>query len=264
MPLSLIKMTLVPYFERHFLLYGSEQTRNKIPVLACDFPSPLPPLFLPNPVSIFSAFTRVLYHVLLLDLVASRFSKMDFKDYLVPRTDTTCTGDKLWYVCTAGDYKGCCSSNPCTSGVCPDDDTTTSSTTKTTTTFQSSSTPSNDSTSTSSEEGTTTATAEATSSLSSMGSSSPSTIASATSTSTSTAAPESSSSSNHSAIIGGVIGGTVAFLIIAVILFFFWKRRQRMKNTEPLIIDHGQLPSSWHMGRTGKYGNGEHSPFLKG
>ncbi|KAJ5910114.1 hypothetical protein N7504_004757 [Penicillium tannophilum] len=188
---------------------------------------------------------------------------MDLKDYLVPRTDTTCTGDKLWYVCTAGDYKGCCSSNPCTSGVCPDDDTTTSSTTKTTTTSKSSSTPSNNSTSTSSTEGTTTATAEATSSLSSMGSSSPSTIASATSTSTSTAAPESSSSSNQPAIIGGVIGGIVAFLIIAVILFCFWKRRQRMKNTEPLIVDHGQLPSSWHIGRTGKYGNGSTYPHFE-
>ncbi|KAJ5538078.1 hypothetical protein N7494_007557 [Penicillium frequentans] len=188
---------------------------------------------------------------------------MDLKDYLVPRTDATCTGDKLWYVCTAGDYKGCCSSNPCTSGVCPDDNTTTSSTTKTTTTSKFSSTSSDDSTSTSSTEGVTTATAEATSSSSAMGSSSSSTIASATSTSTSTAAPVIFSSSNHSAIIGGAIGGIIAFLIIAVILFFFWKRRQRLKNTEPLIIDHGQLPSSWHMGRTGKYDNGSTYPHFE-
>ncbi|KAJ5798071.1 uncharacterized protein N7503_007367 [Penicillium pulvis] len=189
---------------------------------------------------------------------------MDLKENLVPRTDTTCTGNKLWYVCTAGDYKGCCSSNPCTSGICPDDDTTTSSITKTTTTSKSSSTSSNDSTSTSSTEGATTATAEATSSASTMGSSSPGTIASTTSTSTSTAAPVTSSSSSHSAIIGGAIGGIVAFLFIAVILFFCWKRRQRMKNTEPLIIDHGQLPSSWRMGRARKYGNGKHKdPLLK-
>ncbi|KAJ5999064.1 hypothetical protein N7451_006874 [Penicillium sp. IBT 35674x] len=188
---------------------------------------------------------------------------MNLKDYLVPRTDTTCTGDKLWYVCTAGDYKGCCSSNPCTSGVCPDDDTTTSSTTKTTTTVRSSSTSSNDSTSTSSTENTTTATAEATSSSSAMVSNSPSTIASATSTNTSAAAPVSSSSSNHPAIIGGAIGGIAVFLIIGVALFFLWKRRQRMKNTEPLIIDHGQLPSSWHMGRIGKYGNGSTYPHFE-
>ncbi|KAJ6114990.1 hypothetical protein N7486_000768 [Penicillium sp. IBT 16267x] len=179
---------------------------------------------------------------------------MDLMDHLVSRTDTTCTGNKLWYVCSVGDYKGCCSSNPCTSGVCPDDDTTTSSTTKTTTTSKSSSTSSDSSTSTSSStETVATATAETTSFSSATGSTSPSTIASATSTSTSTAAPISSSSSNHSAIIGGVIGVIAVFQIIAVILFCFWKRRQRMKNTETRIIDPGQLPSPWHMGRTGNY-----------
>ncbi|KAJ5652364.1 hypothetical protein N7507_009790 [Penicillium longicatenatum] len=187
---------------------------------------------------------------------------MDMMDQLIPRADTTCTGDKLWYVCSAGDYKGCCSSNPCTSGVCPDDDTTTSST-DTTTSSTASSTSSHSSTSTSPTENTTTAIAKTTSSsTSTTGSTSPSTIVAATSTSTSTTAPASSSSSNHSAIIGGVIGGFAALLIIAMIFFCFWKRRNRMKNTEPRIIDQSQWPNPkktpWRMERTGDYnGNGK-------
>ncbi|KAJ5248009.1 hypothetical protein N7524_011969 [Penicillium chrysogenum] len=40
---------------------------------------------------------------------------------LVPRELNTCTGTKQWYVCTAGDFRGCCSSDPCTTGICPDD-----------------------------------------------------------------------------------------------------------------------------------------------
>ncbi|KAJ5639692.1 uncharacterized protein N7484_007554 [Penicillium longicatenatum] len=188
---------------------------------------------------------------------------MDLMDQLVPRADTTCTGDTLWYVCSAGDYKGCCSSNPCTLGVCPDDDTTISSTD--TTTFTASSTSSHSSTSTSPTENTTTAIAKTTSSsTSTTGSTSPSTIVAATSTSTSTTAPASSSSSNHSAIIGGAIGGLAGLLIIAIILFCFWKRRNRMKNTEPCIIDQSQWPNPrktpWQRERTGNYnGNSKHN-----
>ncbi|KAG0154293.1 hypothetical protein PDIDSM_1673 [Penicillium digitatum] len=40
----------------------------------------------------------------------------------VPRDLNTCSGTAQWYVCTAGNFRGCCSSNPCTSGICPDDD----------------------------------------------------------------------------------------------------------------------------------------------
>ncbi|KAJ5520387.1 hypothetical protein N7463_000840 [Penicillium fimorum] len=40
---------------------------------------------------------------------------------LVHRDLNTCTGTKQWYVCTAGNFHGCCSSDPCTTGICPDD-----------------------------------------------------------------------------------------------------------------------------------------------
>ncbi|KAJ5632883.1 hypothetical protein N7490_009222 [Penicillium lividum] len=171
---------------------------------------------------------------------------MDLMDHLFPRADTTCTGDKLWYVCTAGDYKGCCSSNPCTSGVCPDDDTTSS--TKTTTT-KSSSISSQSSTSTSSSSSTTSTTlaAQATSSSTSTigGTSSSSTsITSATSTSTSTSA-STPISNNHSAIIGGVVGGIVA-LLIAVLLLFLWRRRSRMKTAQRRTIDPGPFGQPAH------------------
>ncbi|KAJ5124433.1 uncharacterized protein N7515_008258 [Penicillium bovifimosum] len=41
---------------------------------------------------------------------------------LSPRALNDCPVGKQWYVCTAGDFHGCCSTDPCTSGVCPDFD----------------------------------------------------------------------------------------------------------------------------------------------
>ena len=40
---------------------------------------------------------------------------------VLARQSNTCTGKKQWYVCTKGNFQGCCSTDPCTSGVCPDD-----------------------------------------------------------------------------------------------------------------------------------------------
>ncbi|CAI7606607.1 unnamed protein product [Penicillium glandicola] len=60
---------------------------------------------------------------------------------LIPRDSTTCTTGKLWYVCTAGNFRGCCASDPCTTGICPaDDDDDDSSTTDSSTTSTKSST----------------------------------------------------------------------------------------------------------------------------
>ncbi|EPS26711.1 hypothetical protein PDE_01649 [Penicillium oxalicum 114-2] len=44
-------------------------------------------------------------------------------EVLSRRVSTSCTGSKLWYVCSAGGgFMGCCSSDPCTTGICPDED----------------------------------------------------------------------------------------------------------------------------------------------
>ncbi|KAJ5780698.1 hypothetical protein N7457_005858 [Penicillium paradoxum] len=46
----------------------------------------------------------------------------DMEPLIFPRALNTCTGGKLWYVCTAGQFRGCCSNDPCTTGICLDDD----------------------------------------------------------------------------------------------------------------------------------------------
>lgn len=40
---------------------------------------------------------------------------------VLARQSNTCTGKKQWYVCTKRNFQGCCTTDPCTSGVCPDD-----------------------------------------------------------------------------------------------------------------------------------------------
>jgi hypothetical protein len=34
----------------------------------------------------------------------------------------SCPSGKQYYVCAAGNFRGCCTLDPCTTGVCPDDD----------------------------------------------------------------------------------------------------------------------------------------------
>ncbi|KAJ5594423.1 uncharacterized protein N7459_000631 [Penicillium hispanicum] len=164
-------------------------------------------------------------------------------DSLVPRTDNTCTGNKQWYVCSAGDFRGCCSSDPCTSGVCPDDDGSTKSTTKTTSTTSSTSSESTSSSkslttiSTTTQATTTSGTVPVTSLTTSSDTtqitslSGASTIQSATSTSTATATTGKPSS--HAAIIGGIVGGVAGLVMIAVLLFCWWRRpRERSFNVK--------------------------------
>ncbi|EHA23478.1 hypothetical protein ASPNIDRAFT_37479 [Aspergillus niger ATCC 1015] len=40
---------------------------------------------------------------------------------LAVRQNGSCPADAQWYVCAAGGFKGCCSVDPCTTGVCPDE-----------------------------------------------------------------------------------------------------------------------------------------------
>ncbi|KAJ6117514.1 hypothetical protein N7512_007239 [Penicillium capsulatum] len=134
----------------------------------------------------------------------------------------SCTGNKQWYVCTAGNFRGCCSSDPCTTGICPDDDDSTFTETTSTSSAipsRSSSIPKTSTTitnsSTSTEE--TTSIDGATSTASS-------------SSATATPVPTPTKSSPNGAIIGGVVGGVVALIVLALLLFFCWRRKRREKN----------------------------------
>ncbi|OJI85726.1 hypothetical protein ASPTUDRAFT_55327 [Aspergillus tubingensis CBS 134.48] len=40
---------------------------------------------------------------------------------LAVRQNGSCPANTQWYVCAAGGFKGCCSVDPCTTGVCPDE-----------------------------------------------------------------------------------------------------------------------------------------------
>ncbi|BCR94013.1 uncharacterized protein AKAW2_11059S [Aspergillus luchuensis] len=40
---------------------------------------------------------------------------------LAVRQNGSCPANAQWYVCAAGGFKGCCSVDPCTTGVCPDE-----------------------------------------------------------------------------------------------------------------------------------------------
>ncbi|CAG8100454.1 unnamed protein product [Penicillium salamii] len=53
---------------------------------------------------------------------------MDSFEALFPRDASACTEGKQWYVCNVGNFRGCCSNDPCTTGICPDNEDDTSST----------------------------------------------------------------------------------------------------------------------------------------
>ncbi|KAJ5738401.1 hypothetical protein N7493_001556 [Penicillium malachiteum] len=169
--------------------------------------------------------------------------------FLAPRVDETCTGDKEWYSCSVGDYKGCCSSNPCTTGSCPDDDAATAST-ETKATKTSTKTTKTEATKTASDTTTTTSTSSSlstfhttTSSVSSTSTSvvqithlhESTTVTAATSTSTSTnKSTQTSNSSNHGAIIGGIIGSIAGLLVIILVIFCIRRRKRSSKDSYAL------------------------------
>ncbi|OQE09551.1 hypothetical protein PENVUL_c006G09260 [Penicillium vulpinum] len=179
---------------------------------------------------------------------------------LIPRESTACTGGKLWYVCTAGNFRGCCSSDPCTTGICPDDgedDASTTSTKSSTlslttvgvigllppdvtprTTTSSISTLSESSTS-STTALVPSATASSITSEISAGVTGSVLAASASATSTSSSTPG-GASSNLGAIIGGVVGGVAALVICAILLFCCRRKRKYGKR------ENGSTLVSWY------------------
>ncbi|KAJ5288595.1 hypothetical protein N7478_001625 [Penicillium angulare] len=172
-------------------------------------------------------------------------------DLLAPRAYQTCTGDKQWYTCSANDYEGCCSMDPCDNGVCTDDDDT--ATTKSTSTSKSSTTTSASTSptshSTSSEATTTTKTTSQVTDLAVENQSSA--ISAVSSTSTSTVASTTSSNATRGVIIGGVIAGVVVALLVIGILIF-WCRKRKRQQRQTLNLDEPLRTSDT---RYGPYGS---------
>ncbi|OQD69487.1 hypothetical protein PENPOL_c002G08998 [Penicillium polonicum] len=171
---------------------------------------------------------------------------------IIPRDSNTCTGTKQWYVCTAGNFRGCCSSDPCTTGICPgdsDDDTLSLTTagvigllpnvTPRTTTTSSTSTLSGSTTVLSTDPSTTASPPSSTAS-----------ITTETPAGLETPNTPSAPSSNLGAIIGGVVGGIAVLVICAVLLFCCCRRKREYGKREK-----GSTLVSWYPSRLKrKYG----------
>ncbi|KAJ5336840.1 uncharacterized protein N7506_004862 [Penicillium brevicompactum] len=189
---------------------------------------------------------------------------MDTFEALFPRDASACETGKLWYVCTIGSFRGCCSTDPCTSGVCPeneDDPTTTSATSSSDlelttagavnrlpnvtprTTTTSSVTTLTEAVTVSSDDPTSTMSASPTSRTSASSSSSKLSTATNTSTypvvaatdaaaspSTTPTGSSSTASSNRGAIIGGVVGGLAALALIALLVFCCLRQRKTQRH----------------------------------
>ncbi|GAQ04664.1 hypothetical protein ALT_1985 [Aspergillus lentulus] len=139
------------------------------------------------------------------------------------RQDNTCTGSKQWYVCSKGNFRGCCSVDPCNTGICPDQaDQTTLSTSTTSTTSKTAS----NTTATSPTAAITTA--PSTSSLGDIPGIIPTrTVTQAVAPATDTDAANASHGSDHGALIGGVVGGVLALILLAGLLFLVYLSRKK-------------------------------------
>ncbi|TQB74011.1 hypothetical protein MPDQ_005210 [Monascus purpureus] len=205
-------------------------------------------------------------------------------DHLLPRQANLCTNQKLWYVCTAGNFHGCCSTDPCTTGVCPDDDRDGESSTVTTPTVAATLPASSSSTSSTTISSSTSSTnATISSSLSSAASVKSSESSNmATSITTDTVKTASTSSSQINSVItvtasmdigpspssaassserdsgstGGLIGGAVgsilgALMVMGLIVLLCRRRRKQLRR--------GRIPhdnNSWK-----KIASAENSPI---
>ncbi|KAJ5425748.1 hypothetical protein N7465_000818 [Penicillium sp. CMV-2018d] len=170
----------------------------------------------------------------------------EFLESIIPRDSNTCTGTKQWYVCTAGNFRGCCSSDPCTTGICPDDsdDDTLSLTTAGVIGLLPNVTPRTTTTSsTSTLSGSTTVLSTDPSTTASPSSSTVS-ITSETPAGLETSNTPSAQSSNLGAIIGGVVGGIAVLVICAVLLFCCCRRKREYGKREK-----GSTLVSWYPSR---------------
>ncbi|KAJ5114869.1 hypothetical protein NUU61_000628 [Penicillium alfredii] len=162
-------------------------------------------------------------------------------DVLFPRQANSCSGSKQWYVCTAGSFRGCCSSDPCTRGVCPDDESVSSSSTTTSTPSSESSADTDSLTfwttvnsrtggaATITTESPTTSPTASTTDAKITSLVKPSTSAAAGTTTLTSSSAAGARSASHAGLIGGVVGG-IAALVLCTLLIFCWRRKKRAKR----------------------------------
>ncbi|KAF4241361.1 hypothetical protein CNMCM8980_000940 [Aspergillus fumigatiaffinis] len=139
------------------------------------------------------------------------------------RQANTCTGSKQWYVCSKGNFRGCCSVDPCNTGVCPDQETQTTLSTSTT-----SATSKDVSTTTATSPTTAITTAPSTSSQGDIPGIIPTrTVTQAVAPATDIDAAAASPGHDHGALIGGVVGGVLALILLAGLLFLVYRSRKK-------------------------------------
>ncbi|RHZ47731.1 hypothetical protein CDV55_100010, partial [Aspergillus turcosus] len=150
------------------------------------------------------------------------------------RQANSCTGNKQWYVCSKGNFRGCCSVDPCNTGVCPDQESQTSLSTSTTAT-----TSKIVSTTTASSPTAAITTAPSTSSQGDIPEIIPTrTVTQAVAPATDTAGA--SPGSNHGALIGGVVGGVLALILLSGLLFLVY--RSRKKHGKRFVLLRWRVP----------------------
>ncbi|KAL2865749.1 uncharacterized protein BJX67DRAFT_154467 [Aspergillus lucknowensis] len=147
----------------------------------------------------------------------------------------TCPPNTQWYVCSRGSFQGCCSADPCTSGVCLNSNMSFSTTRRETDTNTATTTTRAATTSMA----TTTADTEGALTTSSVASTSSSATPTSTTLSETTSpqppsATDSSTRSHHSRprVIGGIAGGVAATLVILglIVYLVYCTRKKRGKR----------------------------------
>jgi predicted lipid-binding transport protein (Tim44 family) len=138
--------------------------------------------------------------------------------HLPRQASGSCSPGKVFYLCDKGPYTGCCSTNPCDTGVCGDETISKTTTAKTSKTASKSSP----------------ATRSASSLTSTASSRSTATQHSATSTPTSavtspTPYPDQNTSPPVGAIVGGVLGGLALLALVAALLWWCLQRKSKLR-----------------------------------
>lgn len=137
------------------------------------------------------------------------------------RQANTCTGGTQFYRCSKGPFLGCCSVDPCDTGVCPDDNNSSTSTTTGAATTKSAASE----TASQTVSRTTLQTSPA-ATTTGVGATIIPHNSTAVSSATDTSSPDSSS---KGALVGGVVGGILGGLLLIglIIGLIYWRRKKK-------------------------------------